>query len=54
MDHTANPTFVRKGPVSAERRKLVHVRAYDRVRLGRPEYVRAHFRSRPHQYAFHF
>lgn len=36
------------------RPKIVHVRAYDRFRLGRSEHVRSHYRSLPHQYAFNF
>lgn len=41
MDHMSQP-------------KVVHVRAYDRRRLGRHEHVRAHWRSLPRQYDFGF
>lgn len=34
--------------------KLVHVRAYDRTRLGRLEHVCAHTRSWPNQLSFDF
>lgn len=35
--------------------KIVHVRAYERVRLRRREHVRAHWRSPPvHQYELPF
>jgi len=36
------------------RLKDVHVRDYDRTRLGRREHVREHWRSKPHQYTFSF
>ena len=34
---------------SMERAKVVHVRAYERVRLHRKERVRSHWRSMPEQ-----
>lgn len=37
-----------------ERVKDVFVRAYRRVRLGRPEQVRQHWRSHPRQLTFPF
>jgi len=39
---------------SIERVKDVHVRAYDRTRLGRRERVREHWRSHPRQLVFDF
>lgn len=36
------------------RAKEVYVRAYTRLRFGRCERVRAHWRSWPRQYAFAF
>jgi len=36
------------------REKAVHVRAYRRVRFGRPEQVREHWRSWPGQLSFDF
>lgn len=34
--------------------RLVHVRAYVRVRFGKIEYVREHTRSWPNQLSFNF
>ena len=36
------------------RLRSVFVRAYNRVRLGRPEYVCKHYRSLPGQMSFYF
>lgn len=36
------------------RPKAVHVRAYERVRFGRLEHVREHYRSWPGQLSFDF
>jgi hypothetical protein len=36
------------------RPKVVHVRAYQRERFGKPEHVREHYRSLPRQYTFGF
>ena len=35
-----------------EREKQVHVRAYTRLRFGRHEFVRSHWRSWPKQLSF--
>jgi len=40
--------------IAIERPKIVLVRAYERYRLKRWEHVRAHHRSKPHQYDFGF
>lgn len=39
---------------SIERPKTVYVNAYTRLRFGRQEHVRAHWRSWPEQYSFGF
>jgi hypothetical protein len=36
-------------PQRVERPKVVHVRAYDRLRFQRLEHVRSHWRSTPYQ-----